>query len=58
MDTQTLRFTRALFGLAPLPFLLGGVIEHHLESWESRMPDVVGELRQSMYVDDLVVRRR
>ena len=28
---DTLRFTRALFGLAPSPFLLAGVIEHHLE---------------------------
>ena len=25
---KTLRFTRALFGLAPSPFLLGGVIEN------------------------------
>ena len=31
-ELQTLGFTPALFGLAPSPFLLGGVIEHHLES--------------------------
>ena len=31
---ETLRFTRALFGLAPSPFLLGGVIEAHLDEWE------------------------
>lgn len=31
-ELETLRFTRALFGLAPSPLLLGGVIEHHLES--------------------------
>ena len=53
-ELQTLRFTRALFGLAPSPFLLGGVIEHHLESWESRKPDVVPEIRRSLYVDDLI----
>ncbi len=51
---ETLRFTRALFGLAPSPFLLGGVIEQHLESWENRAPDVVAEIRKSMYVDGLI----
>ena len=35
---KTLRFTRALFGLTSLPFLLGGVIECHLETWETRAP--------------------
>ena len=32
---ETLRFTRVLFGLAPSPFLLGGVIQQHLETWKS-----------------------
>ena len=27
---QTLRFTRALFGLGPSPFLLGGTIAQHM----------------------------
>lgn len=31
-DIGTSRFTRALFGLAPSPFLLGGVIECHLDT--------------------------
>ena len=35
-EIQTLRFTRALFGLAPSPFLLGGVIDYHLSFWEDR----------------------
>ena len=51
---ETLRFTRALFGLAPSPFLLAGVIEQHLGSWEDRYPEVVAELRKSLYVDDLL----
>ena len=51
---QTLRFTRALFGLAPSPFLLGGVIEQHLESWRDRLPESVREVRKSLYVDDLI----
>ena len=53
-EVETLRFTRALFGLTCSPFLLGGVIEHHLESWEGRKPAEVKELRKSMYVDDLI----
>ena len=50
----TLRFTRALFGLAPSPFLLGGVIQQHLEKSRSDHPEVVAEIVRSMYVDDLV----
>ena len=53
-EVETLRFTRALFGLTSSPFLLGGVLEHHLKCWESRKPEVVAELRKSLYVDDLV----
>ena len=53
-NLETLRFTRALFGLVPSPFLLGGVIEHHLSSWETRKPEVVAEVHESLYVDDLL----
>ena len=52
-NVETLRFTRALFGLTCSPFLLG-VIEHHLESWKDQMPTEVNELCKSMYVDDLI----
>ena len=31
-EIEVLRFTRALFGLAPSPFLLAGVIKEHLRS--------------------------
>ena len=51
---ETLRFTRVLFGLASSPFLLAGMIEQHLSSWEERYPDIVAELRKSLYVDDLL----
>ena len=53
-EIETLRFTRALFGLTCSPFLLGGVIDHHFKTWEERMPEEVSELRKSMYVDDLI----
>ena len=50
---ETLRFTRVLLGLAPLPFLLGGVIQQHLETWKTRLLESVSEVLRSLYVDDL-----
>ena len=51
-EVETCRFTRVLFGLAPSPFLLGGVIESHLDAWSMRYPEEVARLRRSFYVDD------
>ena len=53
-EVQTLRFTRVLFGLAPSLFLLGGVLEQHLNSWNDRLPERVAEILRSLYVDDLI----
>ena len=54
LEVETLRFTRALFGLVCSTFLLGGVVERHLESWEGREPELVAEVRKSLYVHDLL----
>ena len=51
-EIETLRFSTALFGLAPS--LLGGVTEYHLDTWEECKPHAVAELRRSLYVDDLI----
>ena len=53
-EVQTFRFTRVLFGLAPSPFLLGGVLECHLDTWAEKYPEEVERLRRSFYVDDLL----
>ena len=53
-EIETLRFTRALFGLTSSPFLLGGVIQQHLRAWEEREPELVAQIRKSLYVDDLI----
>ena len=53
-DKQMYRFTRVLLGLAPSPFLLGWVLECHLETWASRYPEEVERLRRSFYVDGLL----
>ena len=48
------RFTRALFGLTCSPFLLGGVLKHHLDAWEERYQEIVQRIREGLYVDDLI----
>ena len=53
-DVMVYRFTRALFGLTCSPFLLGGVISEHLRHWETKYPEVVKEIRDNLYVDDLI----
>lgn len=35
-------------------FLLGGVINQHLETWESQYPKLIKEIRDDLYVDDLM----
>ena len=55
---EILRFIRTLFGLAPSPFLLGGIIEAHLEASEEQEPELVAELRCSLNVDDLLTGGR
>ena len=53
-DIKTFRFTRALFGLTSSPFLLGGVIQQQLQAWEQHEPELVAQIRKSLYVDDLI----
>ena len=53
-EIETLCFTRLLFGLVPSPFLLGGVIQQHLETWKTRLPENVSKMLKSLYVNDLI----
>lgn len=46
-ETETLRFTKALFGL-------GGVIQQHLLGWCKKRPECVEDISRSMYVDNLM----
>ena len=50
-EIEIYRFMRALFGLTCSPFLLGGVINQHLNTWKNRFPEIVEELRDGMYID-------
>ena len=53
-EIETLRFTRALFGLTSSSFLLRGVIKQHLKVWEERESELVAQIRKSLYVDDVI----
>lgn len=51
------RFTRALLGMTCSPFLPGGVINQHLDLWESQYTELIKELRDGMHVDDVMTGR-
>ena len=53
-DIQVLRFTRVLFSLVSSPFLLGGVVEVHLDYWKHEALEAVEALKKSLYVDDII----
>ena len=51
-----LRFTRLVFGLCPSPAILGSVISHHLDKYQSKYPEIIPSIKNSFYVDDLISR--
>ena len=53
-EIETYQFTRVLFGLSTSPFLLGGVLEFHLDAWAKKYAQETDRLRRSLYIDDLL----
>lgn len=53
-EVESYSFTRVFFGLAPSPFLLGGVLESHLDASAKKYPEETEHLRRSFYVDDVL----
>ena len=51
---DTLRFTRALFGLVQSSFILGGTLDAHLESKKGDNIKEIVEIKKSLYVDDFI----
>ena len=49
-----LQFTRLVFGLRPSPTILGEVLMHHIDKYQSELPELTKQLKKSFYVDDLV----
>lgn len=50
----TYRNTVLPFGLRCSPFLAIATVQHHLKKYEERYPKIVKELRENMYMDDLL----
>ena len=54
-QVEVLRFTRAVFGLIQSPFFLGGTVEVHFQTSKEFFPEeTVEEIKESLYVDDLI----
>jgi hypothetical protein len=53
-DFVTLHFTRVPFGCVSSPFLLGATLQEHLNTLEQNYPETVAELRNDLYVDDVI----
>ncbi|XP_066921642.1 uncharacterized protein [Clytia hemisphaerica] len=50
-----LRFTRAVMGVTQSPFLLCGVLDHHLNTYnEDPRQDIIDTLKDDIYVDDVI----
>ena len=54
VQVETLRFTRALFGLSTSPFLHGGITDQHLRNLQQNFLNEVEEVRRSLYDDYLI----
>ena len=51
-NLQTYRFTRVPFGAISSPFLLAGVIHHHLKQYQL---EVAGNIAKNLYVDNVLI---
>ena len=49
-----LRFCRLVFGLRPLPSILGATLAHHLDAHGDSHAELVELIKKSLYVDDLL----
>ena len=54
-ELQILKFTRVVFGVAPSPYLLNATIAQHLEPFEITHQETVCKIRESIYVDDIIM---
>ena len=61
-DRDALRFhwikerdpNQIVFGLIQFPFILGGTLQEHLETYIEKYPIEVAEIKDDLYVDDLI----
>ena len=48
------RFTRAIFGAGPSPYILGGTVRYRMEQYKAIDLEFVEDIKESLYVDDYV----
>ena len=53
-EIEELRFTHAIFGAGPSPYILAGTVENHLKKYEDNDRAIVKKIRDSLYVDDFI----
>lgn len=56
-NVETLRFTRAIFGMGQSPFLLNGTIDVHFDEMKklhNDLKEIIEEIEDDLYVDDLI----
>ena len=46
------RFTTVTFGVGPSMWHLGSVIQHHLQQYKERFPELVKKIEDALYADD------
>ena len=49
------RFTRLVFGLTQSPFILQGTLKERFDNYKSAYPEFIENIKNEMYVDDLVL---
>ena len=54
-ELQIYKFTRVVFGVAPSPYLLNATIAQHLQQFEDTHVNTVKKIRESIYVDDVLM---
>ena len=51
---QVYRYNTVIYGVNSSPYVLHGVLRHHVESFKTIDPEFVLKLSESFYVDDSV----
>ena len=52
--TEVNRFASLVFGLMQSPFILEGTLKEHCNNYKSEYPELIENIRNHMYLDDLV----
>ena len=54
-EVQIFKFTRVVLGVSPSPYLLNATIVEHLKKFEKVYTSTMHKIKNSIYVDDVLV---